>query len=61
MFRPWGFQSGHQIEWAKLLLTLRHQLIKTGEEKEQDTWMIGKARSLFDRAYDIGWDQKSEY
>ncbi|MDI9682977.1 AGE family epimerase/isomerase, partial [Burkholderia cenocepacia] len=25
IFRPWGFQPGHQTEWAKLLLILeRH-------------------------------------
>ena len=58
LFRPWGFQSGHQIEWAKLLLTLRHQLIKAGEEREDDKWMIGQAKSLFDRAYKMAWDKK---
>ena len=58
LFRPWGFQSGHQIEWAKLLLTLRHQLIKAGEEREDDKWMIGQAKSLFDRTYKMAWDKK---
>ena len=22
LFKPWGFQPGHQVEWAKLLLQL---------------------------------------
>ena len=47
--RPWGFQTGHQTEWAKLLLILdRH-----GEEP----WRLASARALFDRAMLYGWDK----
>ena len=35
LFRPWGFQPGHQIEWAKLLLILSRY-------RDQD-WMTKKA------------------
>lgn len=50
LFRPWGFQPGHQAEWAKLLLILhRHQ--------PQD-WHIPCAQALFDRALAHAWDEK---
>ena len=50
LFRPWGFQPGHQTEWAKLLLILeRHR----GED-----WMLPRARSLFDVALERAWDQE---
>ncbi len=48
LYRPWGFQPGHQTEWAKLLLTLH-------EHKPED-WMVVRARELFDRALDVCWD-----
>lgn len=48
LFRPWGFQSGHQTEWAKLLLTL--------EQHRPEAWMLPTARALFDRALDVAWD-----
>ena len=48
LFRPWGFQPGHQTEWAKLLLILhRHQPAE---------WHIPRARELFDTAMDKSWD-----
>ena len=48
LFRPWGFQPGHQTEWAKLLLILhRHQ---------PADWHIPRARELFDTAMDKSWD-----
>ncbi|WP_211665265.1 AGE family epimerase/isomerase [Leucothrix arctica] len=48
LFRPWGFQPGHQTEWAKLLLILhRHR---------PNDWSIPTAKKLFDRALDISWD-----
>ncbi|WP_021032826.1 AGE family epimerase/isomerase [Pseudoalteromonas rubra] len=50
LFRPWGFQPGHQTEWSKLLLILyRH--------KPQD-WMIERARYLFDTALETAWDKE---
>jgi len=47
-FRPWGYQPGHQIEWAKLLSVLaRH----TSEE-----WLVPRAEELFGAAVSYGWD-----
>ncbi|MFT4929134.1 MAG: mannose/cellobiose epimerase-like protein (N-acyl-D-glucosamine 2-epimerase family)/sugar [Phenylobacterium sp.] len=50
LYRPWGFQPGHQTEWAKLLLQLnRHN---------PQPWLVNKAKSLFDRAFDKAWDHQ---
>ncbi len=51
LYRPWGFQPGHQTEWAKLLLNL-HQ-------HRPEDWMVERAVDLFDRALDVAWDTKS--
>jgi len=51
LFRPWGFQPGHQVEWAKLLLLLRTHL---GARAPQ--WLLPTARQLFDTALAHGWD-----
>ena len=48
LYRPWGFQPGHQTEWTKLLLTLH------GHRPED--WMPVRAVDLFDRALDVAWD-----
>lgn len=49
LFRPWGFQPGHQTEWAKLLLILnRHRPMD---------WLIPRAKELFDRALAPAWDE----
>lgn len=50
LFRPWGFQIGHQIEWAKLLLAL--------DRIRPEPWRLPRARELFDRAWDLGWDRR---
>jgi mannose/cellobiose epimerase-like protein (N-acyl-D-glucosamine 2-epimerase family) len=48
LYRPWGFQPGHQTEWSKLLLSLyRHK-------PSQD--LLDRARMLFDRAFETSWD-----
>jgi mannose/cellobiose epimerase-like protein (N-acyl-D-glucosamine 2-epimerase family) len=47
-FRPWGFQPGHQIEWAKLLTTLS-RFVETD-------WLVKRAKDLFDDAIRYGWD-----
>lgn len=48
-YRPWGFLAGHQTEWAKLLLMLdRHRPMD---------WHVPRARSLFDRAMALSWDE----
>lgn len=50
LFRPWGFQPGHQTEWAKLLLILhRHQAA---------AWQVERAESLFTQALDHAWDHE---
>lgn len=47
-FRPWGYQPGHQVEWAKLLATL---------DRFVDTeWLLDRAEALFDTAVELGWD-----
>jgi mannose/cellobiose epimerase-like protein (N-acyl-D-glucosamine 2-epimerase family) len=48
--RPWGVQTGHQTEWAKLLLIL--------ERHRPATWHLARARELFDRAFACGWDEE---
>jgi len=49
LFRPWGFQPGHQTEWAKLLLILnRHRPMD---------WLIPRAKELFDCALAPAWDE----
>lgn len=48
LYRPWGFQPGHQTEWTKLLIMLhRHR---------PEDWMIERAESLFHRAMESAWD-----
>jgi len=50
LFRPWGFQPGHQTEWAKLLLILdRHR---------PEAWLLPTARHLFDTALARAWDRE---
>ncbi len=50
LYRPWGFQPGHQTEWSKLLLAL-HQHI---EEPE----LLKRAKTLFERAFSLSWDHQ---
>lgn len=48
LYRPWGFQPGHQTEWAKLLLMLHRH--------DPQPRYTERARSLFDRAWQLSWD-----
>ena len=48
LFRPWGFQPGHQTEWAKLLLILDRHV--------DADWLAPTARRLFDVALAHSWD-----
>ena len=48
LFRPWGFQPGHQTEWAKLLLILDRY-------RPQD-WLLPTATHLYETAVDRAWD-----
>ncbi len=48
VFRPWGYQPGHHVEWAKLLSVL---------DRYDDTdWALDRAEELFDAAIELGWD-----
>jgi mannose/cellobiose epimerase-like protein (N-acyl-D-glucosamine 2-epimerase family) len=49
LFRPWGFQPGHQTEWAKLLCQL-HKLAP------KQSWLLSRAVALFDVALETAWD-----
>jgi len=53
LFRPWGFQPGHQTEWAKLLLILDRHL---RHGKTPESWLLPTARHLFDTAVARAWD-----
>ncbi|CAK9105421.1 unnamed protein product [Durusdinium trenchii] len=48
IYRPWGFQPGHQIEWAKNLLNIHRHRPKF--------WMVNRAKELFDGAWTLSWD-----
>ncbi|MEX1214475.1 AGE family epimerase/isomerase [Saccharospirillum sp.] len=48
LYRPWGFQPGHQTEWTKLLLMLHRH--------DPQPRYIERAKSLFDRAWTTSWD-----
>lgn len=52
IFRPWGYQTGHLTEWAKLLMQLERAL----PEGEQLPWILPRARHFFDTAMARGWD-----
>ncbi|MFW5949722.1 MAG: AGE family epimerase/isomerase [archaeon] len=49
LFRPWGYQPGHHIEWAKLLAVL--------DRYAEVDWAIDRAEELFDIAVEHGWDE----
>lgn len=56
LFRPWGFQLGHQIEWAKLLLQLERRVNAVPQLAAQASWMLPRARALYDAGMGPGWD-----
>lgn len=51
LFRPWGYQPGHLMEWSKLLLILNRHI--------ERNWFLDKAKRFFESAVENGWD--SEY
>jgi mannose/cellobiose epimerase-like protein (N-acyl-D-glucosamine 2-epimerase family) len=51
IFRPWGFQTGHLTEWAKLLLQLERRIGAAAPP-----WLFDTAKHLFDAAMAHGWD-----
>jgi len=50
LYRPWGFQPGHQTEWCKLLLMIHRH--------DPQPWLVERAKSLFDRAFTTAWDEQ---
>jgi mannose/cellobiose epimerase-like protein (N-acyl-D-glucosamine 2-epimerase family) len=54
IFRPWGYQTGHLTEWAKLLAMLADRL---GPGRAPD-WLLGTALRFFDRALEYGSDRE---
>lgn len=53
LFRPWGFQPGHQTEWAKLLMIMELLLRERGQD---EAWLLPTAQHLFDTALARAWD-----
>jgi mannose/cellobiose epimerase-like protein (N-acyl-D-glucosamine 2-epimerase family) len=54
-FRPWGYQPGHQLQWAKVcLLLLRVGWVWGAGE---DEWLLSTAVRLFDATLAIAWDK----
>ena len=53
LFRPWGFQPGHQTEWAKLLMIMEPLLQERGQH---EAWILPTAQHLFDTALARAWD-----
>ncbi|GDY26910.1 N-acylglucosamine 2-epimerase [Agarivorans sp. Toyoura001] len=50
LYRPWGFQPGHQTEWTKLLVMLsRHH---------SADWLLPCAEKLFTYAMEKAWDHQ---
>lgn len=63
-FKPWGCQSGHLFEWAKLLLQLQRVGGALGdgeaalrESAEERGWRVPTARAFFAAALE-GWDAR---
>ena len=52
LFKPYGYLPGHFTEWAKLLLIL--------ERYRPESWMLPRARHLFDTALDRSWDHEND-
>lgn len=48
MFKPYGYNLGHSIEWAKLLIIL--------ERYRPESWMKEKAEELFAKSMEKSWD-----
>jgi mannose/cellobiose epimerase-like protein (N-acyl-D-glucosamine 2-epimerase family) len=50
LFKPWGYQPGHQVEWAKLLLQLN--------QYRYADWHLPVAIHLFNTSMRKGWDDE---
>ncbi|MEY2993343.1 MAG: hypothetical protein RL357_278 [Pseudomonadota bacterium] len=51
IFKPWGFQTGHQTEWAKLLLI--------ANEHSPSPRYVARAQELHQAAMAHGWDPQN--
>lgn len=51
LFRPYGYLSGHLMEWAKLLLLL--------ERRRPSEWLLPTAQHLFRTATERAWDNQN--
>lgn len=54
-FRPWGYQPGHHLEWAKLLVLL-FEHADDGRPRRSSEWLLERAYELFETAIELGWD-----
>lgn len=52
LFKPWGFQPGHQLEWSKLLMALN--------AIQPDPLWVQRAIELYNAAMTKGWDTEFE-
>lgn len=50
LFKPWGIQPGHLVEWARLLLTL--------DDIRPKKWYLNRAISLYTQAMQHGRDNE---
>lgn len=50
LFRPWGYQPGHLLEWSKLLVQL--------DEHGEADWYVDRAERFFEAAVEDGWDDE---
>lgn len=48
LFRPFGHQPGHFVEWAKLLVLLHRE--------RPEAWMLERAQEMYVAALERGWD-----
>ena len=53
-FRPWGYQPGHHLEWAKLLAQIDSYCSET--DAVAAPWAIDRGTALFAWATTYGWD-----
>jgi len=52
LFKPWGFQPGHQVEWSKLLMMLY-------KHSPRKIW-VTRATELYHEAMHGGWDHEHQ-
>ena len=50
LYRPWGYQPGHFIEWSKLLLLIN--------KHAPQAWLVTQAEYLYKHAMEKTWDEE---